>query len=246
MKLLYMVSLLLVSITQTVLAQLATTDDPFVGQSWVVACREIPLHQQATGFSSSSSMLKYRDEVKIIELIDKYELPESQQNGDEEDPITGMSNRATRYSWAKVKTGGRAGFVPISCLVNGSVINGPYEDPEKFAEMHSKAGSTNVSSRGFSRKERGDRVAMRGMSSGGEVKECSDSDSSNMVSSRGFSRKERGDRVAMRGMSTKGNSICIKEDYEGLSEAIKKTVFVSNPYKDDIEFRQVGRLGEFK
>lgn len=246
MKLRNLAGLLLLSTAHTAIAGLANTDDPFVGQTWAVACREIPLHKTATGHSTSSSILKYRDEVKIVELIDKYELPESQQNGDDLDPITGLSNRATKYSWAKVELGGRSGFVPISCLVNGSVINGPYEDPEKFSEMHSKAGNTKVSSRGFSRKERGDRVAMRGMSSGGEVKECTESDDSNTVSSRGFSRKERGDRVAMRGMSTKGNSICIKEDFDGLSESIKKTVFVSNPYKEDLEFRKAGKLGEFK
>lgn len=241
----------------------ATTDQPYVGQTWIVACQRLTLHSAPTGYSKPVTQLNYLDHVKIERLDKKYDLPDSQQdksatNSDSDNLMAGGGKEY--FAWAEVETpGGKSGYVPLSCLVNGTLINGPYENPEEYAKqsISMSAGSATpdaaVSSRGFSKKEKGDKVAMRGMSAGGGVRECTaeqiqaNADAPDAaVSSRGFSKKEKGDKVAMRGMSAAGSSVCIKEDYTGLKTAIQAIPFVVDPYSADLAFRREGGLGEFK
>lgn len=244
----------------------ATTDMPYVGQTWIVACQKLPLHSAPTGFSKPVAQLNYRDHVKIERLDKKYDLPDSQQdkNATNSDSDNIMAGGGKEYfAWAEVEApGGKNGFVPMSCLVNGMLINGPHENPDNLTKQRFSltaepgaqgASEAAVSSRGFSKKEKGDKVAMRGMSSGGGVQQCTAeqiqanaSAPDGAVSSRGFSRKEKGDKVAMRGMSAASANVCIKEDYAGLEAVVAASVFVTDPYNADMAFRREGGLGEFK
>lgn len=240
----------------------ATTDRPYVGQTWIVACQKLPLHSRPSGYSSTRGALDYRTHVEILSLQGKYELPESQQdkniNNSESDSLMGGGDKEY-FAWAEVAAQNGSGFVPLSCLVNGSLIDGPYENPADLVKQRfslaseSGAPEAAVSSRGFSKKEKGDKVAMRGMSAAGALQECSAeqiqanaSAPDGAVSSRGFSKKERGDKVAMRGMSVASATVCIKEDYTGLEAAMAASVTVNDPYNVDMAFRREGGLGEFK
>jgi len=195
---------------------LAVSDLPMVGQTWLVACRNLPLHTEASGFSPTRGQLSYKEAVRIGSLVQKYDLPESQQdkhaNNDSDSIMTGGGKEY--FAWAQVQAGKARGFVPVSCLVNGTVANGPYEDPAKFAER---------------------RVNLELPAAAPEA----------AVSSRGFSKKEKGDKVAMRGMSA-GGDLCVKEDYAGLLAYMSQIPMVDDPYKADMEFRREGGLGEFK
>lgn len=255
-------SLALVALTGNALAGVAMTDQPFVGQTWVVACKKLPLHAAPTGYSKTVAVLNYHDHVKIEKLDKKYDLPDSQQdrnaNSDSDNIMAGGGKEY--FAWAEVAApGGKSGYVPLNCLVNGSLMNGPHENPDEYAKqtlsLTSGTGAPEaaVSSRGFSKKEKGDKVAMRGMSSGGGVQECTAEQlqananaPDGAVSARGFSKKEKGDKVAMRGMSAPGGNVCIKEDYAGLKTAIQSIPFVVDPYNADMAFRREGGLGEFK
>jgi len=245
------------SMTSTAYAGLAMNDLPGRNQTWMVACQKLPMHASATGYSKTVGFLNYKDHVKIKKLSVKYELPPSQQKqAPENDDPTAINFEPSLYAWAQVNgPSGKKGFVPVSCLVNGRLANGKYEDPSDIAKqtvsLSAETIKQTVSSRGFSRKEKGDRVAMRGMSPTDPIADCSaemiESNAKATVSSRGFSRKEKGDRVAMRGMSSSGSDgICIKEDYQGLEDYIKKVPFVTDSYNEDLAFRQEGGLGEFK
>jgi hypothetical protein len=235
LKLLYWVFLLG---CQSAYGALSETDDPFPGQEWAVACKSLPIHSGASGFSDVSGKLEFGAVVLVNNLSQKYALPDSQQTSTDNE--SGTSAPASRSAWAEVSSGAHSGFVPVRCLVNKRLSTGPYENP---ADLFKKPVSmTVVSDRGFSKKEKGDQVAMRGMSKGGAVQECDDA----VVSSRGFSKKEKGDQVAMRGMSKSAEVICIKEDFAGLAQAIEQSPFVDNPQQFDLEFRKVGALGEFK
>jgi len=243
-------------------AEPSATDKPSVGQTWIVACRQLPMHAEPTGFSRPVAKLDFKDEVEIEELTGKYELPDSQQDkhaNSDSDGFGFASGSSEHFAWARVRAGAASGYVPLSCLVNGMLINGPYEDPAKFkvrqAKLELPGGGSGpesaVSSRGFSKKEKGDKVAMRGMSAGG-VQECTAeqvqanaSAPESAVSSRGFSKKEKGDKVAMRGMSS-GGDVCVKEDYPGLEKHLATLPFVADPYNADLAFRREGGLGEFK
>jgi hypothetical protein len=211
------VGVFLMGAAGVVQAGVAMTDQPFVGQTWLVACRNLPLHQAASGFSPTRGGLAYRDQVRITQLVGKYDLPESQQDknaSSDSDSLMGGGGKEY-FAWAEVEAGGRSGFVPLSCLVNGALIDGPHEDPIKFSEK---------------------RVAP--ISAAGEPESA--------TSSRGFSRKTTGDKVAMRGMSAAAANVCIKEDHAGLLRQIETAPFVADPYSADKAFRQQGALGEFK
>jgi hypothetical protein len=248
------VGVFLMGAAGVVQAGVAMTDQPFVGQTWLVACRNLPLHQAASGFSPTRGGLAYRDQVRITQLVGKYDLPESQQDknaSSDSDSLMGGGGKEY-FAWAEVEAGGRSGFVPLSCLVNGALIDGPHEDPIKFSEKRvapiSAAGEPEsaTSSRGFSRKTTGDKVAMRGMTGG--MQDCTDANAQveGAVSARGFSKKTTGDKVAMRGMSAAAANVCIKEDHAGLLRQIETAPFVADPYSADKAFRQQGALGEFK
>ena len=225
------------TISTAAFAQLANTDEPFPGQQWAVACKSLPVHSNASAFSSVIGKLNFGSVVVINDLTQKYTLPDSQQQTSSGDAT---SEPTTKFAWATITAGGLSGFVPMSCLVNGNLAKGPYENPaDLFKKPVSMAG---VSDRGFSRKEKGDQVAMRGMSGASAVKECDEA----TISSRGFSRKEKGDQVAMRGMSKTAEVICVKEDFTSLSKAIDQLPYVENPHQDDLDFRRLGALGEFK
>lgn len=238
----------------------AVTDQPFVGQTWIVGCQKLPLHSAPNGFSRPVAQLNYRDHVRIEQLTQKYDLPDSQQghSATQNDSDSLMGGGGKEYfAWAGVVApGGHSGFVPLNCLVNGALINGPYENPEAYTQQTvslsgSSAPEAAVSSRGFSKKEKGDKVAMRGMSAGNGVQECSAEQiqanaaaPDSAVSARGFSSKEKADKVA--GISAAGNGVCIKENYEGLKGVIQAIPFVADPYTADLAFRREGGLGEFK
>lgn len=244
----------------------AMTDQPYVGQTWIVACQKLPLHSAPSGFSKPVALLNYRDHVKITQLTKKYDLPDSQQdkNATNSDSDSLMGGGGKEYfAWAEVEApGGNSGFVPLSCLVNGALINGKYENPDDLFKQTvsltpgasaQAAPEAAVSSRGFAKKEKGDKVAMRGMSTGSTLQECSAEQiqanaatPDGAVSSRGFAKKEKGDKVAMRGMSVASATVCIKEDYAGLKATIAASTSVPDPYNADMAFRREGGLGEFK
>lgn len=254
--------LALVTLTGNALAQVAMTDRPFVGQTWVVACKNLPLHTAPTGYSKTVAVLNYHDHVKIERLDKKYDLPDSQQDkNSSSDSDNIMAGGGKEYfAWAEVQSSnGKSGYVPVSCLVNGSLLNGPHENPDEYAKQAlsitagTGAPEAAASSRGFSKKEKGDKVAMRGMNKGSAIQECTPeqikanaSAPDGAASSRGFSKKEKGDKVAMRGMSTINVNVCVKEDYPGLKAAIESTPLVVDPYNADMAFRREGGLGEFK
>jgi len=239
---------------------LAKNDRPGRNQNWMVACQKLPVHSSDNGFSKTVAILPYKSVVTIKDLRGKYDLPDSQNPDADKSPAEQndfLSNSVAKdhYAWAQI-TGpsGENGYVPISCLVNDTLSKGPYEDPSQIMDQRvTLAGNfkPTVSSRGFSKKERGDRVAMRGMTPSDPVQECSDemlnSESKTTVSSRGFSKREKGDRVAMRGLgSSSSDGICIKEDYQGLKNYIAGVPLVTDSYKHDYDFRKEGGLGEFK
>lgn len=261
---------LLSCLTVATQAEIAMTDQPYVGQTWLVACRHLPMHQSASTFSRSTGMLNYRDEVRIEELIGKFDLPDSQQDkhrsNDEDSIMSGGAHNKEHFAWARVSNKkGQQGHVAMTCLVNGSLINGPYEtplsDPVQIAKEAASGGPEGaVSSRGFSRSVKADMVAMRGMvAQSGKPTNSGDCASTAQpasqpeaaVSSRGFSRKEKGDRVAMRGMTngnttqTKTSADCTGQSYDRLDAAFQHPV-TFDPYTAFLEFRREGHLGEFK
>lgn len=219
-------------------AELAKTDEPFPGQRWAVACKLLPVHSSPSAYSAVKGQLEFGSVVVLGNLTEKFTLPDSQQQN--ASGGASVSEPAAKFAWAEVSAGSLSGFVPMSCLVNGNLANGRYENPsDLFKKPVSMSG---VSDRGFSRKEKGDQVAMRGMSGAGAVKECDET----TISSRGFSRKEKGDQVAMRGMSKTAEVICVKEDFANLAKTIEQLPYVENPHQADLEFRRLGALGEFK
>lgn len=219
-------------------AQLAKTDEPFPGQQWAVACKTLPVHTDATAFSKVKGQLSFGTTVVIKNLTGKFVLPDSQQSSASGGETT--SEPQAKFAWAEVSSANFSGFVPMSCLVNGNLAQGPHENPADLFQKPISVG--NVADRGFSKKEKGDQVAMRGMSGKSEVTECDDA----TISSRGFSKKEKGDQVAMRGMSKSTEVICVREDFVNLAKTINALPEVNNPHEADLEFRRVGNLGEFK
>ena len=235
---LFFIILMVVVSPHAAFAQLAKTDEPFPGQQWAVACKVLPIHSEASAFSNVKGQLTFGNTVVIKNLTKKFVLPDSQQG-----PASGggtMSEPQAKFSWAEVSTANLSGFVPMSCLVNGALAQGPYENPADLFQKPVSVG--NISDRGFSKKEKGDQVAMRGMSGKSEVQECDEA----TISSRGFSKKEKGDQVAMRGMSKSAEVICVREDFVNLANTIRELPEVNNPHQADLEFRRVGNLGEFK
>jgi len=242
-------------------AQLAATDQPYPGQTWMVACQKLPVHVSDSGYSKTVGELNYKDHVKIARLTGEFQLPESQKPASVNDSTEASAfdvagaGEVKNFAWAQISgPAGQKGFVPMNCLINANLVNGPHEDPGEYATqkvvLSGKVNAT-VSSRGFSKKEKGDRVAMRGMSPSDPVQECTpemiEDNAKATVSSRGFSKKEKGDQVAMRGMTKNASDgICVREDYEGLRAYIEKVPFVSDPYKADLAFRKEGGLGEFQ
>lgn len=264
---------LLLSLAPVTQAEIAMTDQPYVGQTWIVACRHLPMHQSASAFSRSTGMLNYRDEVRIEALIGKFDLPDSQQDkfhaSGEDSLMGGGAHNKEHFAWARVSNSkGQQGHVAMTCLVNGTLINGPYEtplsDPAQIAKEAVPSGPEGaVSSRGFSRSVKADMVAMRGMvAQSGKPANGSDCTAAVQqtpqpeaaVSARGFSRKEKGDKVAMRGMTNSGgdntgqaraSTDCAGQAYDRLDTAFQHPV-TFDPYTAFLEFRREGRLGEFK
>lgn len=235
---LFLTILMVVVSSQAAFAQLAKTDDPFAGQKWAVACKTLPVHSEATAFSNVKGQLVFGTTVVIKNLTKKFTLPESQQTSPSGSEAA--SEPQSKFAWAEVSTADLGGFVPMSCLVNGNLVQGPHESPADLFQKPVSIGS--VSDRGFSKKEKGDQVAMRGMSGSNKVGKCDEE----TISSRGFSKKEKGDQVAMRGMSKSAEVICVREDFTKLAKTIQELPEVNNPHETDLEFRRVGNLGEFK
>jgi len=237
-----------VFLTSSAYGQLANTDQPFPGQLWMVACQNLPVHAADTGYSRTVGSLQYKDHVKIAALSKQYELPDSQTDNENQamfdtggDSAFDVASEVKYFAWARI-TGpnGQKGFVPMSCLINGNLVNGPHEDPSVLGRQVVRLSETYKET-----------VSSRGMKAGNTVPECTnemiENRASETVSSRGFSKKEKGDRVAMRGIGKMtADGVCVREDYAGLRAHINETPLVVDSYNEDLAFRKQGRLGEFK
>ncbi len=114
--------------------------------SMYVACQVLPLHRQASGYAETLTVLKFGNEVTVLEVSDLYRLEE----GGDELP-----------TWARVKakSSGQTGYVAARCLVNQAML--PSQAPDAAREGANTEGADEAG-RGFSDYEEGDLFAMQG------------------------------------------------------------------------------------
>ena len=118
-----------------------------VGSEFYVSSRQLPLHEQPSGFSPITGKLGFGAQVKIVEVTD-FEN-ESNITGREVDP-----------AWALVESGGLRGYVPTRAIVHKRVLN--RQDPNRaIQKMESREATTTGKS--FSETENADLQAMKGV-----------------------------------------------------------------------------------
>lgn len=137
-----------------------------LGQPAYVACTNLPVHAQPTGFSPVVGVARFGLQVQPLDYEGIYELPASQQDKTVSAGDTSISAnmKSMGAGWAKVQMGGTMGYLAQSCLVDRALME--RQDPKG----RQRAAPTQVS-RGFSEDERGDqRVAKGGLGAAGAAR----------------------------------------------------------------------------
>ena len=139
------------------------------GQDVFVACTEVHAHEAMSKFSPILRKLDFGQKIKIIELLGKFYLPDSDYSSKQK--LQEAYNRAvkqnleakqvseadySRHTWAKIQDGS---FVPTSCLVGEKLF---LEQTVDLAEKKVANIITMKAKRNFSDDEQGDMRAMRG------------------------------------------------------------------------------------
>ena len=139
------------------------------GQDVFVACTEVQAHEAMSKFSPILRELDFGQRIKIIELLGKFYLPDSDWSSKQK--LQEAYNRSvkqnleakqvsesdySRHTWAKIQDGS---FVPTSCLVGEKLFS---EQTEDLAEKKVANIITMKAKRNFSDDEQGDMRAMRG------------------------------------------------------------------------------------
>mgnify|MGYP001239910276 CR=1 FL=1 len=140
------------------------------GQDVFVACTEVQAHEAMSKFSPILRELDFGQRIKIIELLGKFYLPDSDYSSKQK--LQEAYKRAvnqnleakavteadySRHIWAKIQDGS---FVPTSCLVGEKLF---LEQTVDLAEKKVANIITMRAKRNFSDDEQGDMRAMRGV-----------------------------------------------------------------------------------
>jgi hypothetical protein len=107
-----------------------------------VACRNLPLHTAANGYSEALTLIRFGVPVRVLGTAG-------------ETFVAGQ----TLPVWAKVQLDTQQGFVASRCLVSQALLD--QQDPAQ-ANRKAAKGSTVAAARGFSEDEDFDLIAMRG------------------------------------------------------------------------------------
>tara|TARA_A100001015_G_C14871365_1_gene664527 strand:- start:101 stop:757 length:657 start_codon:yes stop_codon:yes gene_type:complete len=139
------------------------------GQDVFVACTDVHAHETMSKFSPISRTLDFGQKIKLIELLGKFYLPDSDYSSKQK--LQEAHNRAvkqnleakevseadySRHTWAKIQD---ESFVPTSCLVGEKLF---LEQTVDLAEKKVANIITMKAKRNFSDDEKGDMRAMRG------------------------------------------------------------------------------------
>ncbi len=107
-----------------------------------VACRNLPLHADANGYSEALTLIRFGVPVRVLGTAG-------------ETLVAGQ----TLPVWAKIQLDTQQGFVASRCLVSQALLE--QQDPSQ-ANRKAAKGSTVAAARGFSEDEDFDLIAMRG------------------------------------------------------------------------------------
>lgn len=107
-----------------------------------VACRNLPLHAEANGYSPALTLIRFGVPVRVLDTAG-------------ETLVAGQNLPV----WAKVQLESQQGFVASRCLVSQALLE--QQDPSQ-ANRKAAKGATVVAARGFSEDEDFDLIAMRG------------------------------------------------------------------------------------
>ncbi|HLO78282.1 MAG TPA: SH3 domain-containing protein [Magnetospirillum sp.] len=128
-----------------------------MGQNAYVACSNMPLHAQPSGFSPVLGTLAYGASVKALDYAGIYQMPESQQDKTANNADTRISTSMKNMgaAWVKVNADGTVGYAANSCLVDRALLD--RQDPSGRARA-----ATGQTARRFTEDERGDQRVNRG------------------------------------------------------------------------------------
>ncbi len=113
-----------------------------VGDEAFVACKLLPVHQEASAYSPKVAQLNFGQKANILGALN----------------VT--SGGKEEAAWYKVDVNGQQGFVPARCLVSASMLQ--RQDPNMaLAKAQNKPNE--VAGKGFSETEDYDLTAMRGV-----------------------------------------------------------------------------------
>lgn len=207
-----------------------------------VACKRTPVHPAPDALTKPVGMANYGQRGIVLALDGLYVLPETQQpikkntTDDREQEKLKLFGPAKQPTWALIEIGPQQkGYIAISCLAEERIFN-----REKIGTPNPQSAGAISANRGFSEKENGDLVAMRG-ATGAARASCSQAAVAN--SGRGFSEKESGDQVANRG-STGTAKLSDCANFKAIDEQLAADVQY-DPYDAYESFRKEGNIGEF-
>lgn len=126
-----------------------------LGQVAYVACRDMPVHAQPSGYSPVLGQVPYGATVTALEFAGLYQMPESQQDKTADANRTISAAKAQGAAWVKVQSGNATGYAANSCLIDKSLMD--RQDPKGQA----KSAGTQATRR-FTEDERGDQRVNRG------------------------------------------------------------------------------------
>lgn len=112
-----------------------------VGDEAFVACKLLPVHQEASAYSPKVAQLNFGQPAHITGVVNA---------------VAGGKEEA---AWYKVDVNGKQGFVPARCLVSSGMLQ--RQDPN-MALSKAQTKPNEVAGKGFSQTEEGDLTAMKG------------------------------------------------------------------------------------
>lgn len=134
-----------------------TNSNISLGKTAYVACTNMPVHAQPSGYSPVIGIAPYGAAVQALDYDGIYQLPASQQDKTVSvaDSNIARNMKSMGAAWVKVQSGPATGFAALSCLVDRTLLD--RQDPKGQARLPAAQAT-----RRFTEDERGDQRANRG------------------------------------------------------------------------------------